>query len=43
MNDVWLRLFHARADVTLAIGLVLAVCATLHILLSKREVASAVG
>ncbi|MBN9563031.1 MAG: PLDc N-terminal domain-containing protein [Alphaproteobacteria bacterium] len=32
-----------RADVTLAVGLVLAVAATLHILLSKREVASAVG
>jgi cardiolipin synthase A/B len=43
VNDVWLRLLHARADVTLAIGLVLAAVATLHILLSKREVASAVG
>ncbi len=43
MNDVWLSLLHARDDVTLAIGLVLAVTATLHILLSKREVASAVG
>jgi cardiolipin synthase A/B len=43
VNDVWLRLFHARADVTLAIGLVLALGVTFHILLSKREVASAVG
>ena len=43
MNDVWLRLFNARADVTLAIGLLLAFVATFHILLSKREVASAVG
>lgn len=43
MNDLWLGLLHMRADVTLAVGLVLAVAATLHILLSKREVASAVG
>jgi cardiolipin synthase len=43
VNDIWRDLLHARADVTLAIGLVLAVGATLHILLSKREVASAVG
>jgi cardiolipin synthase A/B len=43
VNDVWLRLFHARADVTLAIGVVLAIGVTFHILLSKREVASAVG
>lgn len=41
--DLWFGLLHVRADVTLAIGLVLAVAATLHILLSKREVASAVG
>jgi cardiolipin synthase len=32
-----------RADATLAIGLVLAIGATIHILLSKREVTSAVG
>jgi cardiolipin synthase len=43
VNDVWRDLLHARADVTLAIGLVLAILATLHILLTKREVASAVG
>jgi cardiolipin synthase len=43
VNELWLGLLHMRADVTLAIGLVLAVAATLHILLSKREVASAVG
>nr|WP_294514262.1 phospholipase D-like domain-containing protein [uncultured Rhodopila sp.] len=34
---------HLRADVTLAIGLVLALGVTIHILLTKREVASAVG
>jgi cardiolipin synthase len=43
MNDIWRDLLHARADVTLAIGLVLAICTTVHILLSKREVASSVG
>jgi cardiolipin synthase len=34
---------HLRADVTLAVGLVLAIGVTIHILLTKREVASAVG
>jgi cardiolipin synthase len=43
VNDLWRDLLHVRADVTLAIGLVLAIFATLHILLTKREVASAVG
>ncbi len=43
MNDIWRNLLHVREDVTLAIGLVLAICTTLHILLTKREVASAVG
>src|ERR1700712_3445486 len=43
MNDIWRDLLHARADVTLAVGFVLAVAVTIHILLSKREVASAVG
>jgi cardiolipin synthase len=43
VNDIWRGLLHARADVTLAIGLVLAICATVHVLLTKREVASAVG
>jgi cardiolipin synthase len=43
VNDIWQNLLHARADVTLAIGLVLAICVTVHILLTKREVASAVG
>src|SRR3978361_2463725 len=43
MNEVWEDLLRGRADATLAIGLVLAIGATLHILLTKREVASAVG
>lgn len=43
MTDIWFDLLHARADVTLALGLVLAICVTIHILLRKREVASAVG
>jgi cardiolipin synthase len=43
VNDIWRQLVHARADATLAIGLVLAVAVTIHILLTKREVASAVG
>jgi cardiolipin synthase A/B len=43
VNDIWRNLIHARADVTLAIGLVLAIGVTIHILLTKREVASAVG
>jgi cardiolipin synthase A/B len=43
MNDIWRDLFHLRADATLAVGLFLAVGVTVHILLTKREVASAVG
>jgi cardiolipin synthase len=43
VNDVWRDLLHLRADVTLAIGVVLAIGVTIHILLTKREVASAVG
>ncbi|HEY4041081.1 MAG TPA: cardiolipin synthase [Rhodopila sp.] len=43
MNDIWRDLLHFRADAALAVGFVLAVCATIHILLNKREVASAVG
>jgi cardiolipin synthase len=43
MNDIWQDLLHARHDVTVPIGLVLAVFVTLHVLLRKREVASAVG
>ena len=43
MNEIWQDLLHVRAEATLAIGLVLAIGTTIHILLHKREVASAVG
>jgi cardiolipin synthase len=43
MNDIWPVALNLRADVRLAIGFVLAVGVTIHILLRKREVASAVG
>jgi cardiolipin synthase len=43
VNEVWLDLLNSRADAGLVAGLVLAVCVTIHILLRKREVASAVG
>lgn len=43
MNDLWRESLHVRAAVTWAIGLVLAVVVTVHVLLRKREVASAVG
>jgi cardiolipin synthase len=43
VNDVWYLLLRVRTDVTVAIGFVLASCVTVHVLLRKREVASAVG
>jgi cardiolipin synthase len=43
VNDIWRDLLHLRPDATAAIGLVLAIGTTIHILLRKREVASAVG
>jgi cardiolipin synthase len=43
VNEIWQDVLHARADATLAIGFVLAVAITIHVLLGKREVASAVG
>ena len=43
MNELWRGWLHARADVTLGIGVVLAILVTFHVLLSKREVTSAVG
>ena len=43
MNDIWRELLHLRTDLTLAIGFVLAIAVTIHVLLTKREVASAVG
>jgi cardiolipin synthase len=43
LNDLWFYLLHLRKDVVFAIGVVLAGCVTVHALLRKREVASAVG
>ena len=43
MNDLWTSLARVRADVVFAVGLVIAVLVTLHVLLRKREVASAAG
>jgi hypothetical protein len=43
MNNVWTSTAHVRTDVLLVAGLILAVVATVHILLRKAEVQSAVG
>ncbi|WP_158747576.1 phospholipase D-like domain-containing protein [Acidisphaera sp. L21] len=43
MNDFWLTFHLVRADVVFSVGLVVAACVTWHVLLRKREVASAVG
>jgi cardiolipin synthase len=43
MNDVWTSTAHVRTDVLLVAGLIPAVVATVHILLRKVEVQSAVG
>jgi cardiolipin synthase len=43
VNELSYLLLRVRADVTVAVGFVLAVCVTLHVLLRKREVASSVG
>src|SRR5271168_1309126 len=43
MNDLWFLLLRARAETTLPLGIALAVLVSLHVLLHKRQVASAVG
>ena len=43
VNDIWRLMLGAHANATPVIGVVLAVGITIHILLRKREVASAVG
>ncbi len=43
MNDLLYLLLRVRAEITFPIGLVVATAVTLHVLLRKREVASAVG
>jgi cardiolipin synthase len=43
MNELWLTLVQDRHNVTLGVGLIVAVFVSMHILLRKREVATAVG
>ena len=43
MNDLWPTLLRIRPEALFAAGLVLAALVTVHVLLHKREVASAVG
>ena len=43
MNDLWPRVLNLRTDLVFAVGVVLAVLVTVHVLLRKREVDSAVG
>ncbi len=43
MNDLWPRVLNLRTDLVFAVGIVLAVLVTVHVLLRKREVDSAVG
>lgn len=43
MSDIWSLFLHVRADWILPLGFVLAAGATIHLLLTKRDVVSAVG
>ena len=43
MNDLWSYLLRIRPEALFAVGLVLAALVTVHVLLRKRDVASAVG
>ena len=43
MNDLWLDLVRLRADIFYPLGLLIAAGVTVHVLLRKQEVASAVG
>ncbi len=43
MTDILPTLLHARHAIFFPLGLLLAMCVTLHVLLRKREVATAVG
>ncbi len=43
MNQLWRDTLHLRSDVQLVFGLLIAIAVTLHVLLRKQEVASAVG
>ena len=43
MNDLWIAALRVRGDAVFAVGVVIAAVVTFHVLLRKREVASAVG
>ena len=43
MNTLWVQTLHLRHDITFGIGWVLALAVSAHVLLRKREVASAMG
>ncbi len=43
MTDLWLTFHLVRADLIFPLGLLIAACVSWHVLLRKREVASAVG
>jgi len=43
VNDISYLFLRVRADVALSVGLILAICVTLHVLLHKRDVGSSVG
>jgi cardiolipin synthase len=43
VNDLWISLLQVRSDIVYVTGLVIAVCITVHVLLRKREVATAAG
>ena len=43
MNYIWPLLLRVRGDAVFVVGLVVATCVTIHVLLRKREVASSVG
>lgn len=43
MNDLWQDFLSVRSDLFYAVGLALAVVTTVHVLLTKRDVAAAVG
>jgi cardiolipin synthase len=43
VNDLWISLLQVRSDLVYAAGLVIALCVTVHVLLRKREVATAAG
>jgi cardiolipin synthase len=43
VNDIWFNLVRIQADILFPVGIVMAALVTVHVLLRKREVTSAVG